>query len=306
MSALDRLTKRLSKPMQYWGLRAWTAIISKFPIEANLATARMIGTLWPIVFSRHRKRAVEHLRIAFPERSERELDQIARRSLKHFAQLYLVELVMTPQLVNLTTWAKYLDLGDIGPGLREILRPGPKILITPHFGNFELVGYAMATLGVPLTAIMRPLDDERINDFLKRSRAASGLTLLDKRGAMADAPHLLHDGGTLCFIADQDAGRKGVFSNFFNRPASWYKSISLLAMRYHAPIVVGGATRTGDRFHYRMTMERIIHPEEWREHDDPVQWITDTFAAAMEAMIRRAPEQYLWMHRRWKSQPAQG
>lgn len=287
----------------YWAMRLWIAVISKFPVEANLQTARLIGVLWRWIMPRHYQRALEHLRLSFPEKTDAELERIAAASLQHFAQLYLVELVMTPQLVNLRTWSKYLHLGNVGPALRVILKPGPKILITPHFGNFELVGYTLATLGIPITAIMRPLDDERVNDFLVRSRAAGGVRLLNKQGAMAEAPQVLHDGGILCFIADQDAGRKGVFANFFHRPASWYKSISLLAMRYHAPIIVGGAVRLGDRFRYRLTIENIITPADWQPQDDPVQWITEVFAAGMERLIRQAPEQYLWQHRRWKTQP---
>ncbi|NLF33252.1 MAG: lysophospholipid acyltransferase family protein, partial [Planctomycetes bacterium] len=114
---------------------------------------------------------------------------------------------------------------------------------------------------------------------------------------------VLAAGGTLCFIADQDAGRKGIFADFFGRPASWYKSIGLLAMQYRVPIIAGAAARQGRGFHYRIAVERIIQPEEWDAQADPLQWITDTYAAALERIIRANPEQYLWVHRRWKSRP---
>ncbi|MCA9243792.1 MAG: lysophospholipid acyltransferase family protein, partial [Phycisphaerales bacterium] len=108
----------------------------------------------------------------------------------------------------------------------------------------------------------------------------------------------------LCFIADQDAGRKGVFVDFFNRPASWYRSIALLAMRYQTPIIVGHCPRvSANRFRYRAVVERIIMPEEWADERDPVRWITAQYAQAFERAIATYPEQYLWMHRRWKSQP---
>jgi KDO2-lipid IV(A) lauroyltransferase len=150
---------------------------------------------------------------------------------------------------------------------------------------------------------MRPLDNPLVTDALMASRNAGGLTLLYKKGVTQRAEQTLAAGGTLCFIADQDAGRKGVFAPFFNKQASWYKSIGLLAMQYQVPVVVGVAPRIKPGFRYRIEIERIIQPAEWVSRDDPLQWITETYAAALEAAIRRHPEQYLWIHRRWKSRP---
>lgn len=288
----------------YVALRAWTGLMNCFPIGWNLATARILGRVWWLIMRKHRKRAFEHLRASFgPEYSDAALRTIARRSFEHWAQVYLVELVMTPRLVTEYAWKRYLDLDDIAPALREMISNRGVILLTSHFGNFELMGYALARVGLPMTAIMRPLDNPLLTDHLVRSRAAGGLDLLFKRGAMDRAPEILAAGGQLSFIADQDAGRKGVFADFFGRPASWYKSIGLLAMHADVPIIVGHATRTRAGFHYRVSAQRIIQPEEWREQDRPLEWITQTFATAMESAIRDAPEQYLWIHRRWKTQP---
>ena len=150
---------------------------------------------------------------------------------------------------------------------------------------------------------MRPLDNPLINEFLVTSREAGGVSLLYKKRATESADELIASGGALCFISDQDAGRKGVFADFFGRKASWYKSIALLAMRHRTPLVVGYAVRERSGFHYGITVERIIQPEEWDDQDNPLLWVTQTFAHALEAGIRRHPEQYLWMHRRWKSRP---
>jgi KDO2-lipid IV(A) lauroyltransferase len=105
------------------------------------------------------------------------------------------------------------------------------------------------------------------------------------------------------FIADQDAGRKGVFVDFFGRPASTYKSIALLAMQHEAPVVCVYARRLGEQFAFELGAERIIRPEEWRDRDDPLTWITQEYTAAIERTVRRNPEQYLWVHRRWKHRP---
>jgi KDO2-lipid IV(A) lauroyltransferase len=289
---------------EYVALRMWVVLISCFPVEMNLRTARLLGRVWWVLFPRHRDRAMNNLRPALGDRyDDAQLRRIARRSFEHFAQLYLVELVMTPRLITEWSWARYVKLGRLGPALRELLGGQGVILLTGHFGNYELLGYTICRLGLPLTAIMRPLDNPLINRYLVASREAGGLSLLYKRGVTAVAPEVIDQGGALCFIADQDAGRKGLFVDFFHRKASTYKSIGLLAMQKRVPVVVGYAARVSRGFHYRLDVERIIRPEEWAPQADPLFWITQTFSHALEAAIRRHPEQYLWMHRRWKHRP---
>jgi KDO2-lipid IV(A) lauroyltransferase len=290
--------------LEYAALRLWALIIGCFPVDTNLETARLMGRIWWGALKRHRQRALDNLRPALGDRcDEVALRRIARRSFEHFAQLYLVELVMTPRLISLWSWARYVELDELGPALRELLGDRGTIMLTAHFGNYELLGYTISRLGLPLVAVMRPPENPLINEFLMSSREAGGLSLLYKKGVSESADEVLERGGALCFIADQDAGRKGVFADFFGRPASWYKSIGLLAMHHRVPIVVGYAARVRNGFHYRIAVERIVQPEEWQGRDDPLKWITQTFAHALEAAIRRWPEQYLWAHRRWKTRP---
>jgi KDO2-lipid IV(A) lauroyltransferase len=291
---------------EYVALRLWALTIACFPIELNLRTARLMGRVWWAVMKRHRDRAMDNLRPALGARySESQLRRIARRSFEHFTQLYLVELVMTPRTINEWSWARYVELDGLGPALRELLADRGAILLTGHFGNYELLGYTICRLGLPLTAVMRPADNPLINRYLVRSRQAGGLTLLYKKGVSDVAGEVLDRGQRLCFIADQDAGRKGLFVDFFGRPASTYKSIGLLAMQKRVPVVVSYAVRVRPGFHYRIAVERIIQPEEWEGREDPLRWITQTYSHALEAAIRRWPEQYLWVHRRWKHQPKQ-
>lgn len=289
---------------EYVALRTWCVVINWFPIELNLRTAALLGRAWWALRPKNRRQALENLRAALGARyGEARLRRIARRSFEHFAQVFLVELAMTPRLVNLWSWSRYVELCDLGPALRRLLEGRPTILVTAHFGNFELLGYAIARLGLPLHAVMRPLDNPLLNDFLLGSREVAGLHLLYKKGAASRFTDVLGAGGALAFIADQDAGRKGVFADFFGRKASWYKSIGLLAMRHDAAIVVGYAARTRPGFRYRIAIERIIEPAEWRDLPRPLEWITQAFAAGLENAIARWPEQYLWVHRRWKTRP---
>jgi KDO2-lipid IV(A) lauroyltransferase len=91
--------------------------------------------------------------------------------------------------------------------------------------------------------------------------------------------------------------------DFFGRKASTYKSIGLLAMQHGVPVVVGCARRVSPKFQYEIRVNRIIEPGEWSDRPDPLEWITQEYTRALEDLVREAPEQYLWIHRRWKSRP---
>lgn len=303
-TATTDLSVALRRVSEYVALRLWVLVVQCFPIEMNLRTARLMGRIWWRLMKRHRDRAMDNLRPALGDiHDDRTLRRIARKSFEHFAQLYLVELVMTPRVITPWSWARHVELGELGSALRELLADRGVIMLTGHFGNYELLGATICRLGIPITAVMRPVDNPLINAYLVRSRAASGLTLLYKRGVSKVAGDVIDAGDALCFIADQDAGRKGMFVDFFNRKASTYKSIGLLAMAKDVPIVVGYAARQQRGFHYRLEVEEIIQPGQWASEDDPLRWITQRFSSALERAIRRYPEQYLWMHRRWKHRP---
>ena len=208
-----------------------------------------------------------------------------------------------PPLMNRFTWPRYVRVVNFKELVKHVLAGSGLIMVTPHYGSFELMGHLLACFGFRMAAVMRPLDNYYLNRFLVSTRRLHGLELFDKKGATASAEKFITEGGLLCFIGDQDAGRKGIFVDFFGRPASAYKSIGLLAMQTRRPIVVGYARRRDLEARYEIGVQRIIRPEDWEAQGDPLLWITQAYTAAMEAIVRAAPEQYFWMHRRWKSQP---
>lgn len=289
--------------LQYAGLRLFASVLYMFPVEWNLRTARLIGWVWWHVVPRHRDRARAHLRLAYgDDLSGDEIDRIARRSMQHLIMLSF-EMAFAPRLIDEWTWTQYVRLVNVDSALEVLLEGRGALLLTGHFGSWELAGYILATLGFDVVAIMRPLDNVYVNRLVVETRRRRGLRLLDKKGATAHAEDVIRDGAALGFIADQNAGRKGMFVDFFGHQASTYKSIGLLAMAMEVPIIVGYARRIGDSFFYEVGVQRIIRPEEWSDQDDPLRWITQEYTAAIEAFVRAWPDQYLWIHRRWKSRP---
>jgi len=287
----------------YLAIRSLFAVLQIFPLDRNLESARIIARIWRLVMPRHRQLAVSNVRDSFGNRySTVELKGIADDSLESMV-MFAMELVCLPRHINAFTWSRYIELENFDDALRILIEGRGAILVTGHYGSFEIMGHLLAALGLDMVAIIRPLDNKYLNDFVVASRKTHGLTLLDKKGAAASAEEYLHEGALVGFIGDQDAGRKGLFVDFFGRPASTYKSIGLLAMTTNVPIIVGYARRLGKRPRYRVGVQRILYPSDWETQDDPLRWITQEYTRAIEALVRDDPRQYLWAHRRWKSQP---
>src|SRR5262249_12631882 len=254
---------------------------------------------------RHRLVALDNLRQAFPGRySASELDTLVKRVYQHFCTL-LMEIVLLPRKLHVGNWRRHLDLkGGRQPG--DSLRSGrPIMLVTGHFGNWELAGYALGLFGFKGHAIARPLDNPYVDDFLRRFRERTGQKVLAKKGDFDQMQAILDSGGIIATLADQDAGQRGPFVDFFGRPASTHKAVALLALEHRVPLVVLGARKAGEPMRYELGIEDVILPEEYEGQPDAVRAITQRFPPARKRIARRPPAHYFWLHRRWKHQPVQ-
>jgi KDO2-lipid IV(A) lauroyltransferase len=308
MADLPRRKKKKKKhnPFTDWlgyiALRVFMVFLYLFDVETNLNTACFLGRqLWKY-YHRGRKRALDNLRASFPEKSEQWIWQTGRRSFEHIAML-AIDVLFTPRLVKRYNWRDYSTYNSIERA-KWIMHEGHGLLMVgAHYGNFEILGYLVGLFGFNVYSIARPLDNKSINKYLYGIRRRAGQRLIDKKGATNLMEKLISTGATLCFVADQDAGRKGIFVDFFGRKASTYKSIGLLALTYNIPIVVGCSRRVDNRFFFEIGPNRIIFPEEWADKDDPLKWVTTEYTKAIEEFVREDPTQYWWVHRRWKHRP---
>ena len=289
--------------LQYVALRVASMMMHCWPVGMNLRMASMIGGLVYAVDRKHRERALANIARSFPEMPAGRREKLARQSMEQLFML-LVEVLFTTRLIRFDTWRKYIELKNIGPTLELLIaKKSGVILLTGHYGNWEILGYLLATLGLETTSVARPLDNPYINDWLLGVRQRRGQRILAKKGATDEIPDLLRRGGAVAFIADQNAGRKGIFVDFFGRKASTYKSIGLLAMECRTPIVVGYARRLTEPFRFCVGIQDIIYPKDWENQDDALRYITQRFTRGIEDFVREGPGQYWWVHRRWKTRP---
>ena len=287
---------------QYLAARVAATALTISEVETNLHAAAHLGRWLYRSDKRHRTRTFRHLRIAFPDKSHDQIRQLAQKSFESLVQL-VVEILYSPRLLHGDSRAQRTHRIGLAPSIRLINEGKPIIFVTGHVGNWEVLGYLLGILGLQVSAIARPLDNWLLGDWLYGIRQRRGLQIITKWGATAHMLEVIERGGGLAFIADQNAGDRGVFVPFFGRLASSYKSIGLLAINRRVPIVCGYARRVGEQFQYEVGVVDTIQPEDWESHDDPLFYVTARYMHAIETMVRQSPHQYLWMHRRWKSRP---
>jgi len=264
--------------------------------------ARGLAWLLYHIDRRHRLVALDNLRLAFPNHySEAELDALVRAVYRHFCGL-LMDIIHLPHIYSVTSRRKYFELDD-GRLIDQLISGRPVFMLTAHFGNWELGGFSLGELGFSSYAIARPIDNPFLDDFLRRFRERKGQKILAKHGDFDKMKDILANAGLIATLADQDAGERGLFVDFFGRPASTHKAVALLAMNYQVPIVVLGIRKIGEPIQYRLRVEDVILPEEYDGQPVAAKAITQRFTNAVERLVRSAPEQYFWLHRRWKHQP---
>jgi KDO2-lipid IV(A) lauroyltransferase len=281
-----------------WLLSPFGWFLAHLPSAVGLAAGRRLGDVLWWVLPRRRRVALENLRRSFGgERPPAELRRLGRRSFQHVG-------------MNLVEVCRYLFrptqvmLSRVRVEGREHFQAAAArgrgvLILTGHFGNWELLAAAHGLAGLPLSIVTRPLDHPLLDDLAARFRRRSGAELIDKRQAVREVLTALRRQRMVGILLDQNATRaEGVFVPFFGSPASTSKGLALLALRTGAPVVPVFLRREPDGGHCMEVGAALPPPE-----DGLVTSYTVTFNRVLEATIRRAPEQWLWMHDRWRTRP---
>jgi KDO2-lipid IV(A) lauroyltransferase len=264
---------------------------------------RLAGRAYYRVSGSRRRTALENLRLAFgATKGEEERRRIAVASFEH-AFVLLYEVLMRHRLVpTLEAFRERTRIVGDEPGARrEIAARRGGFLLTAHFGSWETAGAYISYEGVPFAAVARSVPNPYVQDLLTGTRSKS-FRVFQKIGAVADSVRVIREGTWVAVLGDQNAGRHGVFVPFFGVPAATYPLVATLAIRHGFRVYFGVAVRRGPRFRYDFVVDRYDPPEglgfeQAREH------MLRAWHAWLEARIVDAPEQYFWMHRRWKTRP---
>jgi KDO2-lipid IV(A) lauroyltransferase len=286
----------------YAAARGVLALLQTLPWALGRRAAGLLGDLAYVIegylHCRRREISLANLMRAFPALSRWEAEGLLRRSYRHFAEVLLDALNFArvaghrPELVVPVGWER---LAEVEPATGVIFA-------TAHFGNWEVLGMACPLLGFPLWSVVREFDNVFVDRYVRRVRCATGQRLVCKHGGLRRIVRLLEQGKHAGFLIDQDAGREGIFVDFFGRPAKTFDSPARIAMRTSAPVAFIYARRTeGNRF--ECVLADLIPPDPAAEPAAEARRITQRLTADLEELVRLAPQEWSWRHRRWKTYP---
>ncbi|NUQ65882.1 MAG: lysophospholipid acyltransferase family protein [Pirellulales bacterium] len=291
--------QRVVDYLVYVIVRLFICVVQAISLETGRQLAGGLAWLMADALRVRGKVVDENLRHALPGLSDRQRRRLARRMWEHLF-LLVIEVAHAPRKIHETNWRQFVRLKDVRPLVAQLLTDRPIIIVTAHFGNFEAGGYLLGILGFPTFAIARTLDNRYLNRFVNRFRGVTGQYIVPKNGGYDQILDVLGQGGTLSLLADQYAGRKGCWVQFFHRPASAHKAIALLALEHQALVAVTYARRLEHPMRFEMCCAAMADPRDPGFSLGSIPALTQWYTSQMEDFIARWPEQYWWIHRRWK------
>ena len=286
--------------VEYLAVRIIALMVRALPLSTVRSLGESLGLAFYLVDRVHRRIALANLQVAFPKKSADECRIIATSMFKHFGRL-LLELLKFSSLSRERQMALVDWEGE--ERVRLALAQGKGILFcTGHFGFWEQQALAHALKFEPMAVMARPLDNPKLHDLLEAVRMSNGNEVVYRRGAVRKALRLLADGKAVGILIDQHmTSADAIYVDFFGRPAATTSTLAALAIRTGAPVIpLFAFPAAGGR--YRMIYE---HPVEPPAHDSEhaVREFTQRCTDVLEMHVRRHPELWLWMHRRWRDAP---
>jgi len=283
----------------YLVLRTFFCLIQASSQNLLEQIARILAWTMTYVVRIRRQVCLENLTHVYPHASRRQLNLVILKMWESLL-LMLFEVAQAPRRINRYNWRRHLAIDNPDLLLTGLLSKHPTMLLSGHYGNFELAGFIAGLFGFPSFTIARPLDNPLMNDFINTFRSRYGQFILPKKGISDTVEYLLRQGETLTVLADQSAGRKGLWMDFMGRPASCHKALALYALTTNAEVVVVAARHNWRMFDLILDCRGHLHTAMLEKESQTVKYVTAWYNQQLEAAISLSPSQYWWLHRRWK------
>jgi len=250
------------------------------------------------------RRAVvrDNLRMAFPDMTPERQRETAQAMWEHLL-LMVVEIAHANRVIHKTTWRKHLRIHGMEEIVRTLWLDRPKVILSGHYGNFELAAYLFGLFGLRIFSVARELDNPLLDRFVTKFRESRGQRILPKKGSAPDVAQVLDEHGAIGLLGDQAAGPRGCWVEFFGRPASVHKAIGVFSLSASAPVMVCSATRRHGLFDYDLRVEGIADPAAGGPETSDLTSLSQWYTSLLEGAVRREPAQYWWVHRRWRGKP---
>jgi KDO2-lipid IV(A) lauroyltransferase len=288
--------------LEYAG--AWLAVKLLGLLPRPLARAAGAGVALGLYWLRPplRRAGMFNLRLAFPDWTDAQRRRVIRGLIRHmgwmageFSQFPKYNRKNIEGIVVLDGFENFAAAQSRGKGV---------LYLTGHMGAWELAPFAQALYGNPLHFLVRPLDNARVDALVNHYRCLSGNTPIDKNQSARAMLKILREGGTVGILADQNASlEEGVFVDFFGVPACTTSGLARLALRTDAAVVPGYVFWDEKIRKYRLRFEPAVELTRSGDEERDVRDATQRFMRAVEDYARQHPDQWLWVHKRWKTRP---
>ena len=283
--------------LEYLAVASVIGFVRLLPMRAVLAAGTLLGRAFYAFDAGHRRLAMSNLHAAFPIRSRAECRAVARDMFAHFGRLLTVLLKFST--MGPDQMLRHVDFEGQERVAAAHAQGRGVLLFTGHFGFWEINALVHALVIRPMAVLARPLDNPLLHNLLESVRTSTGNSVIYRRGAIRRVLRALGDNQAVAVLIDQHMqSADAIYVDFFNRPAATTSALAALALRTGAPVVpVFALPQPQGRF--RMVYE---HPVEPPRGEDPeaIREFTQRCTDVLEMYVRRYPELWLWMHRRWR------
>jgi KDO2-lipid IV(A) lauroyltransferase len=293
---------KLQINLEYLTARSLLAFFGALPLRVALLVGPFLGRLAYYCAGRLRRTGERNLELAFPSMNLRERRNLLRGCFENLGRLLAVVSHFAPaspdtlRRVVECEGIEHLDAArQSGRGV---------ILFTGHVGAWELSSFGLSLFGYPLSFLVRRIDNPRIEGLIDRVRTQLGNRTIDKRWAAREMLQILHAGGTLGILVDLNTQeREGIFVDFFGVKASTTFMLAKLALRTGADVLPVFAPWEKQRGRFLLKIDEPLRLQRTNDEGEDVRRLTQLFTAVVENYVRRYPDQWLWIHRRWKTRP---
>jgi Kdo2-lipid IVA lauroyltransferase/acyltransferase len=306
MGRRQQKKSQLIQFIEYAAVFAFIQVVQRLPLDILHGIGGLLGNVGYYLMPRRRRIALQNLRMALSgAKDDRELRGLARRSCQSFLAtvLEIIKFHFLPADLNAPHIQKHrpTDLESLFRKAKDIhTASGGCIFVTPHLGNWELLPYAAALVGIPLAVVVRPLDNAHLEKLIYANRTATGQMIIPKKNAFFVLGGVLRQGKSIGILPDQSQ-KKGIAVAFFGHRALTTPVPALLAIMYQRPIVVVACCRKPGEERFEGFVSDPIWPVDYTSEKAEIYRLTEEMNRHMESIIRRHPEQYFWMHNRWKT-----
>lgn len=302
-AASTRPKVRFSDRVVYLAARFAIGTAARVPQWLGYRCAALLGRLWFRCDGRRRRYALKFLSQAYPDLSEREQLRLGASAT---ASLFMVPLDMARLTRLLASGGRVRDVADVrecGPTLQEM--PKPFLALSAHLGSWEVGAVLVAELVGGGHGIARITKNPLLNEWLLKSRQNAGLKVHPRRGGFRDLARGVNDGEAGLQVIDQNQRLRGIFAPFFGKTASCERAAISLALRKQYPVIIAAVLRRGRGFRFELVVADSFVPESTGDKQADLLAAITRANQGLEALIRRAPEQYLWIHDRYRTQPTE-